>query len=271
MIRCGCSAASGSSGNCATTAARRRSTCASKAPPRRCRGCAAVAPTSPPAGRRRSSPRAPRSKRSSSARPCAKPGWSSCASAPRPACTCCACCAPPVCPTRASRSGSPRARSCSRPTAVLDDEGREWWDMVEGRIPDGGRLPAAIRARLAAGGHAADRSARGHRAARVAVVGGRPLRAAGVRAFDVVAGAHGVRVLGRRAWLVGRSAADGAGVHRGPARVVPLRTVTGERDVGRDRSADGAPRLPRAGTARLRRACRTRASGPSRIGPCSSI
>ena len=35
--------------------------------------------------------------------------------------------------------------------AVLDDEGREWWDMVEGRIPDGGRLPAAIRARLAAG------------------------------------------------------------------------------------------------------------------------
>ena len=37
------------------------------------------------------------------------------------------------------------------PTAVLDDEGREWWDMVEGRIPDGGRLPAVIRARLAAG------------------------------------------------------------------------------------------------------------------------
>ena len=35
--------------------------------------------------------------------------------------------------------------------AVLDDEGREWWDMVEGRIPDGGRLPAAIRARLATG------------------------------------------------------------------------------------------------------------------------
>lgn len=35
--------------------------------------------------------------------------------------------------------------------AVLDDEGREWWEMVEGRIPDGGRLPAAIRARLAAG------------------------------------------------------------------------------------------------------------------------
>lgn len=35
--------------------------------------------------------------------------------------------------------------------AVLDDEGREWWDMVEGRIPDGGRLPAVIRARLAAG------------------------------------------------------------------------------------------------------------------------
>ena len=37
------------------------------------------------------------------------------------------------------------------PTALLDDEGREWWDMVEGRIPDGGRLPAVIRARLAAG------------------------------------------------------------------------------------------------------------------------
>jgi hypothetical protein len=35
--------------------------------------------------------------------------------------------------------------------AVLDEEGREWWDMVEGRIPDGGRLPAVIRARLAAG------------------------------------------------------------------------------------------------------------------------
>jgi hypothetical protein len=35
-------------------------------------------------------------------------------------------------------------------TAVLDDEGREWWDMVEGRIPDGGRLPAVIRARLGA-------------------------------------------------------------------------------------------------------------------------
>ena len=35
--------------------------------------------------------------------------------------------------------------------AVLDDEAREWWDMVDGRIPDGGRLPAVIRARLAAG------------------------------------------------------------------------------------------------------------------------
>ena len=35
--------------------------------------------------------------------------------------------------------------------AVLDDEGREWWGIVEGRIPDGGRLPAAIRARLATG------------------------------------------------------------------------------------------------------------------------
>jgi hypothetical protein len=37
------------------------------------------------------------------------------------------------------------------PTAVLDDEGREWWDLVEGRIPDGGRLPVLIRAHLAAG------------------------------------------------------------------------------------------------------------------------
>ena len=37
------------------------------------------------------------------------------------------------------------------PDAVLDDEGREWWDMVEGRVPDGGRLPSVIRARLAAG------------------------------------------------------------------------------------------------------------------------
>jgi hypothetical protein len=35
--------------------------------------------------------------------------------------------------------------------AVFDGEGREWWEMVEGRIPDGGRLPAAIRARLATG------------------------------------------------------------------------------------------------------------------------
>jgi hypothetical protein len=36
------------------------------------------------------------------------------------------------------------------PDAILDDEGREWWDMVDGRIPDGGRLPAVIRASLAA-------------------------------------------------------------------------------------------------------------------------
>ena len=96
------------------------------------------------------------------------------------------------------------------PTAVLDDEGREWWDMVEGRIPDGGRLPAVIRARLATGATPPIDLARGHRAARVGVVGGQPFRAAGVRAFDVVAGAHGVRVLGRRAWLVRRGAADGA-------------------------------------------------------------
>ena len=36
--------------------------------------------------------------------------------------------------------------------AVLDEEGRAWWEMVEGRIPDGGRLPAAVKARLAQGG-----------------------------------------------------------------------------------------------------------------------
>ena len=61
------------------------------------------------------------------------------------------------------------------------------------RRPSAGRHPGAPGRRR----HAADRSTGGHRAARVAVVGGRPFRAAGVRTVDMVAGAHGVRVLGR--------------------------------------------------------------------------
>jgi hypothetical protein len=38
--------------------------------------------------------------------------------------------------------------------AALDAEAQAWMDMVEERIPDGSRLPAAIRARLASGGSA---------------------------------------------------------------------------------------------------------------------
>ncbi len=36
--------------------------------------------------------------------------------------------------------------------AVLDGPGRAWLEMVQGRIPDGSRLPATISARMAAGG-----------------------------------------------------------------------------------------------------------------------
>jgi hypothetical protein len=39
--------------------------------------------------------------------------------------------------------------------ASLDDDAREWWELVEGRVPDGGQLAAAIRARLAPGGSTA--------------------------------------------------------------------------------------------------------------------
>ena len=39
-----------------------------------------------------------------------------------------------------------------RPAGDLDDETRDWFEMVDGRVPDGARLPHAIRARLAAGG-----------------------------------------------------------------------------------------------------------------------
>lgn len=38
------------------------------------------------------------------------------------------------------------------PAGELDDETRGWLEMVEGRVPDGGGLAKAIRARLAAGG-----------------------------------------------------------------------------------------------------------------------
>jgi hypothetical protein len=36
--------------------------------------------------------------------------------------------------------------------ALLDDESREWLELAGGRVPDGGKLAAAIRARLAPGG-----------------------------------------------------------------------------------------------------------------------
>jgi len=36
--------------------------------------------------------------------------------------------------------------------ALLDDEAREWLEMVEGRVPDGAKLATAIKARLAPGG-----------------------------------------------------------------------------------------------------------------------
>jgi hypothetical protein len=38
------------------------------------------------------------------------------------------------------------------PAAALDDETREWFELVDGRVPDGSGLARAIRARLAPGG-----------------------------------------------------------------------------------------------------------------------
>jgi hypothetical protein len=38
-----------------------------------------------------------------------------------------------------------------RPEGSLDDETRDWFDMVDGRVPDGAALPRAIRAHLAPG------------------------------------------------------------------------------------------------------------------------
>jgi hypothetical protein len=40
----------------------------------------------------------------------------------------------------------------ARPGDDADEETREWFDVVNGRVPDGAGLPGAIRARLAAGG-----------------------------------------------------------------------------------------------------------------------
>ena len=136
--------------------------------------------------------------------------------------------------------------------AVLDDEGREWWDMVEGRIPDGGRLPAAIRARLAAG----------------ATPPIDPPEATVLRAWLSWAGDRFEQpASGPSTWspehMEYAFSVAGLGASGEVLLTAPEYTEgrlewyhfdqAGERDVGRHRSADGAPRLPRAGTARFRR------------------
>ena len=118
------------------------------APLTRMRGGRAAAPHRPVGGDQADA--APRSKRSSSARPCAKPGWSSCASAPRPACTC----------LRMLRAaGLPDARIAfwiaegavrrcrrTRSSTTKAASGGTWWRAA---FPTAGVCRRAIRARLA--------------------------------------------------------------------------------------------------------------------------
>ena len=81
----------------------------------------------------------------------------------------------------------------------MDAETRDWFDMVDGRVPDGAALPRVIRAAAGPGEQAAtDRSQPKHDPARVDRVGCGAIRSPARRTIDVGSRAHGIRVRGRR-------------------------------------------------------------------------
>ena len=186
-----------------------------------------------------------------------------------PACTCCACCGLPGLDGRApfwvereSRSCVPEARSWTTRRA----SGWRWWS---GACPTAPELAAAIRARLAAG--AAPRRSPTDEAAVLRAWltwAGARFEHARKRAVDVGSGAHGVRVLGRGTGRGRRSGADRARVRRGHASS----GTTSSRRPARLASPGRRRRGARSASPRrsISPACRTRASGRSRIRRCVS-